>query len=128
MSPTTIHYLNLLLGLGAVALQALIVVTLFLLFFGRFSHRENKYLGFIKNNFIKLGFFLALLPVLFSTFYSEVLNYIPCFHCWVQRVFTFPQIFLYGVAWIRKDRNVFWYSWPLLLVGLVDSLYLIYIY
>ncbi len=113
------------LGLGAIILQIVSAVTLFLLFLGP---KENKYLAFLKEKFIIFGFFLSLAPALFSIFYSEVLNYAPCFHCWVQRVFLFPQVFLFGVAWIRKDRNVLWYSIPLLLVGLADALYLNYLY
>ena len=121
----SIHYFNQFLGIGAIALQIISVFTLFLLFLGL---KENKYLSFLKENFIVLGFFLSLIPTLFSLFYSEILNYAPCLHCWVQRIFLFPQTFLFGVAWFRKDRNVFWYSMPLLLVGTLDALYLNYIY
>ncbi len=113
------------LGTGAIILQILSITTLALLFFGP---RENKYLAFIKDNFITLGFLLSFGPALFSLFYSEILNYAPCYHCWIQRISLFPQVILFGVAWLRKDRNVFWYSWPLLLIGFIDALYLNYIY
>jgi|SRR3989338_1659191 len=121
----SVHYFNLFLGIGAVALQIFSISTLFLLFWGP---KENKYLSFIKEKFIIFGFFLSFIPVLFSLFYSEVLNYAPCFHCWVQRIFLFPQVFLFGVAWLRKDKNVFWYSAPLLFIGVLDVLYLNYLY
>ncbi len=125
MNPDTVHYFNLFLGVGAIVLQILVVVTILLLFLGL---KGNKYLAFIKDNFIVLGFFLSLVPMAFSIFYSEVLNYAPCFHCWIQRIFLFPQTFLFGVAWIKKDRNVFWYSLPLLVAGLIDALYLNFVY
>lgn len=125
MTAETIHLINVFLGTGAIILQVLTAIVLILLISNR---KENRILDFIKNNFIPIGFFISLSAILVSTFYSEVLNYAPCLHCWIQRVFIFPQAFLFGVAWVRKDRNVFWYSWPLLLVGLVDSLYLIYLY
>ena len=125
MDFSTVHYLNVFLGLGAIGLQILIVFTLSLLFFSR---GENKFLSFVKQHFIALGFFLSLAPMLFSLFYSEILNYAPCYHCWIQRIFLFPQIFLFGVAWLRKDRNIYFYSLPLLLAGLLDALYLNYLY
>ena len=37
-------------------------------------------------------------------------------------------MFLFAVAWFRKDKNVFWYSLPLLLAGILDAIYLNYIY
>ena len=108
-------------------MQVLILVALTLLFFGS-KGKENKFLAFIKHYFIQIGFLLSLSGVLISSFYSEILNYTPCFHCWIQRIFMFPQAILYGVAWLRKDRNVLWYSLPLLVLGLLDAVYLFYIY
>jgi len=120
-----VHYFNISLGIGTIVLQIISVFTLFLLFF---VSKENRYLSFIKKNFIILAFFLLFFSVLFSLFYSEILNYAPCFHCWIPRIFLFPQMFLFGIAWFRKDKNVFWYSIFLLLVGMLDALYLNYIY
>jgi len=120
-----VHYFNISLGIGTIVLQIISVFTLFLLFF---VSKENRYLSFIKKNFIILAFFFLFFSVLFSLFYSEILNYAPCFHCWIQRIFLFPQMFLFGIAWFRKDKNVFWYSIFLLLVGMLDALYLNYIY
>ncbi|OGI60255.1 hypothetical protein A2814_02770 [Candidatus Nomurabacteria bacterium RIFCSPHIGHO2_01_FULL_38_19] len=82
----------------------------------------------MKKYFIQIGFLLSLFGLLVSTFYSEVLNYLPCFHCWIQRIFMFPQTLLFGVAWLRKDKNVLWYSLSLLVFGLIDAIYLIYLY
>ena len=124
MTLENIHYLNLFLGTGAIIAQILSVVTLGLLFLGP---KENKYLAFIKNNFLTLGLIFSVAPI-FSLVYSEIIGFLPCFHCWVQRIFMFPQAFLFLVAYIRKDRNVFFYSLPLLLAGLADAIYLNYLY
>src|SRR3989338_1577464 len=124
MSLDTINYLNVFLGSGAIALQILSVAALLMLFFGP---KNNFFLDFIHRNFLILGFLLALAPAL-VLIYSEVLNYVPCYHCWIQRIFMFPQVFLFSVAWWRKDRNEFWYSWPLLVAGTLDAIYLNYIY
>lgn len=124
MSPETLHYLNMFLGVGVILLQILSVVALVLLAYGK----ENKYLSLIKDNFIQIGFFLTFSAVLVSTFYSEVVGYLPCFHCWVQRIFIFPQAILFAVAWFRKEATVLWYTIPLTILGLVDAIYLNYIY
>jgi len=124
MNPESIHYLNVFLGSGVIGLQILTIVVIILLIFSR----ENKFLDFVKKYFIQIGFIISFSGVLVSTFYSEVLNYLPCFHCWIQRIFMFPQALLFGVAWLRKDRNVLWYSLPLTILGLIDAIYLIYLY
>ncbi len=119
------HYFNILFGTGAIfflALSIFIFVSLCL------KNKESKTLDFIKENFILLSLIVSGISLLCSLFYSEVLNYLPCFHCWVQRIFLFPQVLLFAVAYARKDRNVIFYSVPLVLIGLVDALYLNYIY
>lgn len=113
-----------LLGAGVILLQILSVVALALLVYGK----ENKYLALIKDNFIQIGFFITFSAVLVSTFYSEVVGYLPCFHCWVQRIFIFPQAILFAVAWFRKEASVLWYAIPLTILGLADAIYLNYIY
>jgi disulfide bond formation protein DsbB len=125
MNLETVHYANILFGAGIIVLQVFALVAIFLLVFGS---KENKYLSFIKKYFIEIGFLVSLSTLLVSIFYSEIVGYLPCKHCWIQRIFMFPQTFLFGVAWLRKDRNVLWYSLPLLLAGLLDAFYLTYIY
>jgi disulfide bond formation protein DsbB len=125
MNPDTLHYINMLLGLGAILLQILSVAALGFLLLGP---KENIFLDFIKKYFLPIGFLITFSAVLVSLFYSEILHYLPCFHCWVSRIFIFSQAFIFGVAWLRKDRNVLFYSLPLTLCGLADSLYLNYLY
>lgn len=124
MSPENVHYFNMLVGLGAIGLQVFSLVTIILLIFTK----ENKFLAFVKSKFIEIGFLISFSGVLISSFYSEVVGYLPCFHCWIQRIFMFPQALIFGVAWLRKDRNVLWYSLPLTILGLLDAIYLINIY
>ena len=124
MSIESAHYFNVIIGVGVITLQILTLLTFILLIFSR----ENKFLDFVKKYFIQIGFLISVSGVLVSTFYSEVLNYLPCFHCWIQRIFMFPQTLIFGVAWIRKDKNVLWYSLPLTIFGLIDAIYLIYLY
>lgn len=120
-----LHYLNMIFGAGAIVLLVLSLGALILLLL---RPKESRYLAFIKEHFIEIGFLISLSALVVSSFYSEVVGFIPCKHCWIQRIFIIPQTFLFAVAWIRKERSVFWYSWPLLVVGFLDSVYLIHIY
>lgn len=48
----------------------------------------------------------ALIAVLGSLFYSEVLGYVPCELCWIQRIFMYPLVIIYGVAALKKDLSI----------------------
>ncbi len=123
--PDYIHYFNLFIGLGVIVLQILSVGTLALLFLGP---KESKFLGFIKNNFLWIGFIISLSAVLVSETYSEIIGWAPCVHCWIDRIFIFPQAVIFGIALIRKEKNILWYSVGLTLFGLINSIYHLYIY
>lgn len=123
MNTETVHYLNVFLGLGAILLQIFSVLALFLLFFRSKENRKNFYLDFIDKHFLPIGFVISVFASLVSLVYSEVINFIPCFLCWWQRVFMFPIFLMFGVALWDKDRKVVRYAFPLLATGAVISVY-----
>ena len=123
-----VHYLNMFLGTGAIALQIFSVVALVMLFLRRSRSKENKFLGFIDRHYLEIGFVLSLFASLFSLVYSEVINYVPCYLCWFQRVFMYPLVFIFGVAIWDKDRKVVKYTLPMLIVGFLISVYQNFIY
>jgi len=53
MNIETVHYLNVLLGLGAILLQVFSVAILFVLFF---YSKKNGFLDFVKEHFLIIGF------------------------------------------------------------------------
>lgn len=116
----SVNYLNLFLGSGAILLQILSAVALFLLFIGP---KRNAYLAFIDKYYLNLGFVITLMASLFSLVYSEIIGFLPCYLCWYQRVFTFPLVFIFGIAIWHKDRKIVKYVLPLLIVGFVISVY-----
>ncbi len=65
----------------------------------------------------------ALVAMLGSLYFSEVLKYPPCVLCWWQRIAIYPMVLLLAVGIIRKDRAVFFYTMPVLVVGWFISLY-----
>ncbi len=122
MNPVSVHYLNVFLGSGAIALQIFSVLALLLLFF-RPKEKRNFYLDFIDKHFLILSFFIALFSSVFPLVYSGVIGFLPCVLCWWQRVFMFPLFFMFAVALWDKDRRVIRYALPLVSAGFLVSLY-----
>lgn len=120
MNPENVHYLNIFLGSGAILLQVLSFVALFLLFIGP---KKNKYLDFIDKHYLSLGFLMSLFASVFPLVYSEIINFLPCYLCWWQRVFMVPLVFIFGMAIWSKDRKVVKYTLPILIVGSLIAMY-----
>ena len=120
MSYETIHYFNIVLGVGAILIALISVISFFVLFFGP---KKNKFLSFIDTHFLEIGFLLSLSGTVFSLIYSEIINFAPCYLCWWARVFLYPQVVLFGMALWSRDRKVIHYVIPLLFLGFLVSLY-----
>ena len=72
---------------------------------------------------LPLAFGVALTCTLGSLYLSEVAKFPPCELCWFQRIAMYPQVVILGVATLRRDVSVKWYSVPIVLVGLGISIY-----
>ncbi len=120
MDVENVHYLNVFLGSGAILLQVLSVVALFLLFIGP---KKNKYLDFIDKHYLALGFIVSLAASVFPLVYSEIINFAPCYLCWWQRVFVVPVVFIFASAIWFKERKIVKYVLPILSVGFMISVY-----
>lgn len=120
MNFEAVHYLNIFLGSGAILLLFSSLVALGMLFLGL---RNNAYLAFIDKHYLQLGFIISLSASLFSMVYSEIIGFLPCYLCWYQRIFTFPLVFIFGVAIWTKDRHIVKFVLPLLSVGFIISVY-----
>ncbi len=108
------------LSIGAVGLVALI------------AHAFNRKVAHpildpVSKHLEWIGFGIALSGAIVSLLYSGYIGYPPCQLCWWQRLAIYPQVLLYAVALITRDRSVFRYTLVLSLVGLVISLYHNYI-
>lgn len=124
-----IHYFNLILGIFAIILHFLCVFSLFLLFLVPSENKfKNKFLSFILEHFLFIGFIISFFTTALSLFYSEILSYAACFLCWLQRIFLFPQVVLFGMAYLKKDIKVAHYAFPLLFSGFLIALYHNFIY
>lgn len=70
-----------------------------------------------------LGFFVSLFAMLGSLYYSYYLGIAACELCWFARVFIYPQVFLFGLAWYKNDHRIFDYVLMLSGVGAFIGVY-----
>lgn len=70
-----------------------------------------------------IAWLVATVSSLGSLFFSEIMGLIPCVLCWYQRIFMFPVAILLLVGLWRGERQVVWYALPLVLIGLLFTLY-----
>lgn len=78
---------------------------------------------FLKKYILYFAFFVALIATLGSLFFSEILHFPPCLLCWYQRIAMYPLVAIFAVGIIRKDRNVDYYVWPLIIFGILVAIY-----
>jgi disulfide bond formation protein DsbB len=78
-----------------------------------------------SNNLIYVffAFIISLIATLGSLFFSEVMNFIPCSLCWYQRIFMYSLIFLFLINLLFPDDKIFKYSFPLVIIGWIISIY-----
>lgn len=91
------------------------------------KHSWNGWRWFSKHA-LWFGFIVSLVAMLGSLYYSDVLGYEPCNLCWYQRIFMYPQAFLFGLAlWRREPFRIWAYSGLLSLIGGLIALFHYYI-
>jgi len=123
--PAYVEIANKVLALGTIGMQLLIVLLLLNLIF--FRHRNNQVLIFFQKQTFYLGFLVALAAFGLSLFYSEIVGYPPCELCWIQRIFLYPQLILFGMELYKRDRSIVDFSIAFASFGTIVSFYHIYI-
>jgi len=66
---------------------------------------------------------VALIATLGSLYYSELLGYVPCDLCWVQRILMYPSVIIYGIALLKRNLSITYPALILSMVGLPISIY-----
>ncbi len=77
----------------------------------------------IGTNIVFLCFMIASIATLGSLFFSEVMGFVPCSMCWYQRIFMYPLVLIFLVNLLYPDEKLFKYSIPVVITGLVLSIY-----
>jgi disulfide bond formation protein DsbB len=118
-----VETLNYFLALGVVAMEILTVGMLALYFLrAKFPDLEDV-ATFLGRWGLWIAFFVTLFGTAMTLYYSEVLGILPCGWCWVQRVFLWPQVVLFIVALIRKEKSIADYSIAFSIFGGAAALY-----
>ena len=117
--PTINQILSILTIVGQIGIIFLIAV--FLLYKNKKS--VAALLNFINKNAILIAFIIALASLAGSLFYSEIAGFEPCNLCWYQRIFIYPQVILLGLAFWKKDENIWDYILALSVIGAVIAGY-----
>ncbi len=94
---------------------------------GRFSPALDRWNEELKGVFgdwtYWLVFLIALVSMLGSLYYSEIVGYPPCSLCWYQRIAMYPLVVIMGIAAWRRDAGIRIYVLPLMVIGAVLALY-----
>lgn len=77
----------------------------------------------IRENSHYFAFLVALVAMLGSLFFSEVLHFPPCVLCWYQRICMYPIVGLLAIGIYFRDKYVYRYVLLLSSIGIVISLY-----
>ena len=118
---------NKILAASAIAGQIFIVLGVLAFFLYR-KDSGNRLLNFFGKHGLLLAWLMSVVATASSLFYSEFVGFEPCFLCWWQRIFMYPQVALLGLALWRKDWRIANYGLPLAIIGGLISLYHNYLY
>src|SRR4051812_46409724 len=112
-----IEFYNYWLSLGTLILQV-VTIAFFALYFLRSKFPDLEDVADMLRKWgLPIALALTIAGSALTLFYSEVLGIAPCSLCWLQRIFLYPQVVLFAIAYWKKDRNVALYSIALSILG-----------
>ncbi len=114
-----IEFLSLITLIG----QVVVVVLAALLLWERGRKKQLAMTKWVSRHGIVLMLIVALIATVGSLYLSEIAGFTPCKNCWLQRIFTYPQVVLLIVALWMRDRSVVRYILALSLIGICFSSY-----
>lgn len=83
-----------------------------------------KYAKLINSEWLlKIAFAQALVGMLGSLYFSDVLGLAPCTLCWYQRITMYPLVWIIGLGIYLNDLKVTLYALPLALIGTLIAFY-----
>ncbi len=113
-------------NLPLVILVSHVVLVFFLLALVARERGGRTIVKFLGEKSLLFSWLLAIATMLGSLLYSSGVGFEPCVLCWWQRIFLFPLVIIFGLAWWRGDRKVFRYTTPLVVLAGVIALYQTY--
>ena len=123
--PVYLDTFNQFVSLSVVVIQILCVVLAVTMLF--IKDKDNTVSSFFKKNTFYFGLIISLGAVVVSLFYSNVIGFPVCELCYLQRIFIYPQLVLFAMELYKRDRTIVDFSIAFALLGVITSLYHIYI-
>lgn len=122
MSTETLNYL---LALGTIILQVVTIGFLAVFLLRKKFPDLKEIIAPFERFAMQIGFLAVFSGVFFTLYYSEVLGFEPCFLCWWQRVFLYPQAILFALAAWKSELvpSAALYSIWLSIFGLAFAVY-----
>ena len=78
---------------------------------------------FFKKWGLLFAWLIALIGLLGSLFFSEIIKLDPCKLCWYQRICLFPLAIILLIAFLKNDNKIAIYVYPLVIIGAIIALY-----
>ncbi|MDD3693777.1 MAG: disulfide bond formation protein B [Candidatus Pacebacteria bacterium] len=114
-----IYLYQYLVSWGVLLLQIALLVLGFL-----YLIKKNTWIAqHLRKHGMGYAFGITFICLLGSLGFSQIFHYEPCLLCWYQRIFHFPQVVLFGLAFFYKDSRVWLYSLWLSFIGLLIAIY-----
>jgi disulfide bond formation protein DsbB len=100
-----------------------IIFILFVLAFAFDKSIRRFVMSYVHKYVLEIIFAVSLGALVFSWWYSNIVNFPPCELCWIQRIFMYPQVLLSFLGILKKDKRIVEYLLPMTIIGGVVALY-----
>lgn len=77
----------------------------------------------LNNALLHVAWSIALMSMVGSLFFSEIMELPPCKLCWYQRIAAYPLVVVLGIGIVLRDSHIKTYSLPFAVTGLLISIY-----
>lgn len=77
----------------------------------------------LKQHVLFIAWAQAVVAMLGSLYFSEIMDLTPCVLCWYQRIAVYPLVIIIAVGILKQERWIHWYVLPMSVVGLGISIY-----
>ncbi|PKG25394.1 disulfide oxidoreductase [Niallia nealsonii] len=76
-----------------------------------------------REHILFLAWLASLISMFGSLYFSEIREFEPCTLCWYQRILMYPLVIILGLAVIKKDYKITFYTMILSSIGACISMY-----
>lgn len=83
------------------------------------SKTENKK----RENLLFTAWAASVIAMFGSLYFSEIRQYEPCVLCWYQRILMYPMALILGIAVVKKDDRISFYTMIMSALGGFISFY-----